>query len=85
MDALLLSFKLAACVSAILMIVGTPVAYWLAYSNWRGKFLVDRMVAIIELLISTLCLRRLLYPAAGIEFIRNDASPDQDFRRPPVA
>ena len=46
MDALLLSFKLAACVSAILMIVGTPVAYWLAYSNWRGKFLVESVVAL---------------------------------------
>ena len=46
MDALLLSFKLAACVSAILMIVGMPVAYWLAYSNWRGKFLVESVVAL---------------------------------------
>jgi molybdate transport system permease protein len=46
MDALLLSFKLAACVSAILMVVGTPVAYWLAYSNWRGKFLLESAVAL---------------------------------------
>jgi len=46
MDALLLSFKLAACVSAILMIVGMPVAYWLAYSNCRGKFLVESVVAL---------------------------------------
>src|SRR6202521_4185487 len=46
MDALLLSFKLAACVSAILMIVGMPVAYWLAYSNWRGKFLVESVVTL---------------------------------------
>jgi len=46
MDALLLSFKLAACVSAILMIVGMPVAYWLAYSNWRGKFLLESIVAL---------------------------------------
>ena len=46
MNALLLSFKLAACVSAILMIVGIPVAYWLAYSSWRGKFLVESVVAL---------------------------------------
>ena len=46
MEALLLSFKLAACVSAILMIVGMPVAYWLAYSNWRGKFLLESIVAL---------------------------------------
>ena len=46
MEALLLSFKLAACVSAILTIVGMPVAYWLAYSNWRGKFLLESAVAL---------------------------------------
>ncbi len=46
MDALLLSFKLAACVSAILMIVGMPVAYWLASSQWRGKFLLESLVAL---------------------------------------
>jgi len=46
MEALLLSFKLAACVSAILTIVGMPVAYWLAYSNWRGKCLVESVVAL---------------------------------------
>jgi molybdate transport system permease protein len=46
MDALLLSFKLAACVSVILMMIGMPVAYWLAYSNWRGKFLVESVVAL---------------------------------------
>jgi molybdate transport system permease protein len=46
MEALLLSFKLAACVSAILTMVGMPMAYWLAYSNWRGKFLVESIVAL---------------------------------------
>jgi molybdate transport system permease protein len=46
MDALLLSLKLALCVSAILMIIGMPVAYWLAYSKWRGKFLLESIVAL---------------------------------------
>ena len=46
MDALWLSFKLAACVSAILLVIGMPVAYWLAYSNWRGKFLLESLVAL---------------------------------------
>jgi molybdate transport system permease protein len=46
MDALLLSFKLATCVSVILMMIGMPVAYWLAYSNWRGKFLLESVVAL---------------------------------------
>jgi molybdate transport system permease protein len=45
MDALLLSLRLALCVSAILLACGTPLAYWLAYSNWRGKFLLETLVA----------------------------------------
>ena len=46
MDALWLSMKLAACVAAILLLIGMPVAYWLAYSNWRGKFLLESIVAL---------------------------------------
>src|SRR5229473_5361502 len=46
MEALWLSMKLAACVAAILLLVGMPVAYWLAYSNWRGKFLLESIVAL---------------------------------------
>jgi molybdate transport system permease protein len=46
MDALLLSLRLAACVSAILFVVGMPLAYWLAYSSWRGKFFVESVVAL---------------------------------------
>jgi molybdate transport system permease protein len=46
MQSLLLSIRLAACVSAILLVVGLPLAYWLAYSRWRGKFLVESVVAL---------------------------------------
>jgi len=46
MESLWLSMKLAACVGAILLVVGTPIAYWLAYSNWRGKFLLESLVAL---------------------------------------
>jgi molybdate transport system permease protein len=46
MQSLLLSIRLAACVSAILFAVGLPLAYWLAYSRWRGKFLVESVVAL---------------------------------------
>ncbi len=46
MDALWLSFKLASCVAAILLIIGMPVAYWLVYSHWRGKFLIEAVVAL---------------------------------------
>jgi molybdate transport system permease protein len=46
MEPLLLSIRLAACVSAILFLIGTPLAYWVAYSRWRGKFLVESIVAL---------------------------------------
>jgi molybdate transport system permease protein len=46
MDALLLSLRLAACVSAILLLVGMPLAYWLAFWNWRGKFFLEAVVAL---------------------------------------
>jgi molybdate transport system permease protein len=46
MDPLLLSLRLAACVSAILLLIGMPLAYWLAYWKWRGKFLVEALVAL---------------------------------------
>jgi molybdate transport system permease protein len=46
MNSLELSFELAACVAGILLLIGTPVAYWLAYSRWRGKFLLESIVAL---------------------------------------
>jgi molybdate transport system permease protein len=46
MEALLLSIRLALCVSAILFVIGLPLAYWLAYSRWKGKFLVESVVAL---------------------------------------
>ncbi len=45
-EALLLSIRLALCVSAILFVVGVPLAYWLAYSRWRWKFLLEAVVAL---------------------------------------
>ncbi len=45
-EALLLSIRLALCVSAILFVVGVPLAYWLAYSRWRWKFLLEAGVAL---------------------------------------
>jgi molybdate transport system permease protein len=44
--ALLLSIRLALCVSAILFVLGVPLAYWLAYSRWRWKFLLEAVVAL---------------------------------------
>ena len=43
---LLLSLKLAAVVAMLLLVVGVPAAYWLAFSRWRGKFLVESVVAL---------------------------------------
>jgi molybdate transport system permease protein len=45
-EALWLSLRLALCVSAILFVVGIPLAYWLAYSRWRWKFLLEAIVAL---------------------------------------
>src|SRR6266403_439220 len=46
MEALWLSMKLAGSVAAILLVIGMPVAYWLAFSSWRGKFLLESVVAL---------------------------------------
>src|SRR5258707_2853885 len=45
-EALLLSIRLALCVSAILFVIGVPLGYWLAYSQWRWKFLLEAVVAL---------------------------------------
>ena len=41
-----LTFELAVAVSAILLVIGLPVAYWIAFSGWRWKFLVEAIVAL---------------------------------------
>src|SRR5271157_1106377 len=45
-QAFFLSFELAFCVAAVLLLIGTPLAYWLAFSKWRGKFMVESVVAL---------------------------------------
>lgn len=46
MEALWLSVRLAVCVSAILLMLGMPLAYWISQTKWRGKFLVESIVAL---------------------------------------
>lgn len=46
MNSLSLSFELAGCVAAILLLIGMPVAYGLAFSNWRGRFLLESVIAL---------------------------------------
>src|SRR2546421_935922 len=41
-----LTLELALVVSAALLIIGLPVAYWIAFSRWRWKFLVEAVVAL---------------------------------------
>jgi molybdate transport system permease protein len=45
-EPLLLSFRLAAIVSLLLLAIGLPVAYWLAFTKWRGKFVLEAVVAL---------------------------------------
>ena len=40
------SFRLGCWTMVILLFVGTPIAYWLAFSRWRLKFLVEAVVAL---------------------------------------
>jgi molybdate transport system permease protein len=45
-QALWLTLQLAVIVSAILLILGLPIAYWIAFSRWRWKFLLEAVVAL---------------------------------------
>jgi molybdate transport system permease protein len=44
--ALTLSLKLAAITTIILLLIGTPLAWWLARSKWRFKFLAEAIIAL---------------------------------------
>jgi len=46
LSAILLSLRLAAIVSVLLLVISLPVAYWLAFTKWRGKFLFESIVAL---------------------------------------
>ena len=41
-----LTLRLALLVAALLTIIGLPIAYWLAYSRWRWKFLAEAILAL---------------------------------------
>lgn len=46
LTALFITLKLAALTTLILLIIGTPLAWWLARSRWRYKFLLEALVAL---------------------------------------
>src|SRR5450432_3107831 len=41
-----LTIRLAMLVAAVLVAIGLPIAYWITYSRWRWKFLVEAVVAL---------------------------------------
>jgi molybdate transport system permease protein len=41
-----LTLQLAVVVSAVLLAIGLPIAYWITFSRWRWKFLVEAVVAL---------------------------------------
>ncbi|MBA5865430.1 MAG: molybdate ABC transporter permease subunit [Nitrospira sp. CR1.3] len=44
--AIWVTFKLASLTAVALLVIGLPIAYWLTYSRWRWKFLVESVVAL---------------------------------------
>ena len=45
-QAILLSLRLAFTVAALLLAIALPLAYWLSFTAWRGKFLLESVVAL---------------------------------------
>lgn len=45
LTALLITLKLAGITTLILLVIGTPFAWWLARSHWRFKFIIEALVA----------------------------------------
>ncbi|HXK58107.1 MAG TPA: molybdate ABC transporter permease subunit, partial [Gammaproteobacteria bacterium] len=44
--ALFITLKLAAVATSILLLFGTPFAWWLARTRWRFRFLLEAVVAL---------------------------------------
>lgn len=45
-SAIVLTLRLALVVCTILLAIGMPIAYWITYSRWRWKFLVESVVTL---------------------------------------
>ncbi len=45
-QAMQLTLELALIVASALLVVGLPIAYWITFSRWRGKFLVEALVGL---------------------------------------
>ena len=46
LQALAITLRLAAWTTSILLLLGTPLAWWMARSSWRFKFVVEAIVAL---------------------------------------
>ena len=44
--AIVVTLKLATLTALILVVIGLPIAYWISFSRWRWKFLVESVVAL---------------------------------------
>lgn len=44
--AIWVTVKLASLTAATLLMIGLPIAYWLTFSKWRWKFLIESIVAL---------------------------------------
>jgi molybdate transport system permease protein len=45
-EAIVTTLKLSTATAAILAVIGLPISYWVAFSKWRWKFLVEAIVAL---------------------------------------
>ena len=46
LNALIITLKLAASSTLILLVLGTPLAWWLAASRWKYKFFIEAVIAL---------------------------------------
>ena len=44
--AVMITVNLAILTAGLLLVVGLPIAYWVSFSRWRWKFLVESIVAL---------------------------------------
>ena len=44
--AITVTFELATLTASILLFIGLPIAYWLTFSRWRWKFIIESVVAL---------------------------------------
>ncbi|QGJ70946.1 Molybdate ABC transporter permease subunit [Planctomycetales bacterium 10988] len=80
--ALAVTLKLAAWTTVILLVLGLPLAYWLVTMRWRGKFLIEAVVALPLVLPPTVLGYYLLmatgpnsYLGEGVESLTGERLP----------